>query len=36
MLFGLTSDPHENRDLAAQHPEVVRALLRQVDAWWQP
>jgi arylsulfatase A-like enzyme len=32
LLFDLTNDPHEQRDLAAERPEVVAAHRRRVDA----
>jgi uncharacterized sulfatase len=33
-LFDLEADPHEQQNLAEQHPEVVRDLSRRIDAWW--
>lgn len=33
-LFDLRSDPHENQNLAAQHPELVARLAEQLQAWW--
>ncbi len=30
MLYNLASDPHEDNDLAAQHPDIVRLLLRKI------
>jgi arylsulfatase A-like enzyme len=33
MLFDLQNDPHEQRDLAADHPHVVRDALAKLDAW---
>jgi len=33
-LYDLETDPGEQRDLAASHPEVVAALARQHDAWF--
>jgi len=35
-LYDLTADPAEKRDLAARHPETVKALTKLLDAWWQP
>jgi arylsulfatase A-like enzyme len=32
-LFDLTSDPREGRNLALQHPEVVKDLAKQLDDW---
>lgn len=33
-LFDLKVDPHEKRNLAAQHPDRVRQLRARIDAWW--
>jgi arylsulfatase A len=33
-LFRLDTDPHEDRDLAAQHPDRVRAMNRGWDQWF--
>lgn len=33
MLFNLANDPNEERDLAAQNPELAQALQDQFDAW---
>ena len=33
-LFDLLADPHENRNLAAQHPEVVARLAAKIQNWW--
>lgn len=33
-LYDLLRDPHENRNLAAQHPEVVARLAAKLDQWW--
>jgi uncharacterized sulfatase len=33
-LFDVAADPHETKDLAAQHPEVVRRLADRLDRWW--
>ncbi len=35
-LFDLLADPHENQNLAAQHPAVVARLAAKLDAWWRP
>ncbi len=35
-LFNVRDDPHETKDLAAEHPEIVDELKRQIDAWWTP
>ncbi len=32
-LFDLVEDPGESRDVAAQHPDVVKRLAQQLDAW---
>ena len=33
-LFDLFADPHENRNLASSHPEVVARLVRRLEQWW--
>jgi uncharacterized sulfatase len=33
-LFDLSADPHEERNLAEQHPEVVQRLTRRIQTWW--
>ncbi len=34
-LFDVTSDPGEQTDVAAQHADVVKALEKTYDAWWE-
>ena len=36
MLFDVEADPREEKNLAATHPEITAAMLRQLDAWWKP
>lgn len=33
-LFDLTADPHEDRTIAAEKPEVVDRMARRFDQWW--
>jgi arylsulfatase A-like enzyme len=33
-LFNLTEDPHEERNLAAQNPEIVARLAARLQEWW--
>lgn len=33
-LFDLLADPHEDHNLAAQHPEVVSRLAARLQDWW--
>ncbi len=33
-LYDLLADPHENHDLAAQHPQVVARLAGALQGWW--
>lgn len=33
-LFDLLADPHEDKNLAGEHPEVVAALAKKIAAWW--
>ncbi len=35
-LFHVVEDPDETRDLAAEHPEIVRRLTARIDAWYDP
>jgi uncharacterized sulfatase len=35
-LFDLAADSGENRDVAAEHPDVVDDLRTTLDAWWTP
>ena len=34
-LFDLLADPHETKNLANAHPEVVRDLASRIDDWWK-
>jgi uncharacterized sulfatase len=33
-LFDLLADPHENKNLAAQQPEIVARLAGKIEQWW--
>lgn len=33
MLYDVKNDPHEQRDLAARHPELVARAMRMLDVW---
>ena len=33
-LFDLLADPHEDRNLAAEHPQVVARLAAKLQDWW--
>ncbi|MEW4527441.1 sulfatase [Maioricimonas sp. JC845] len=35
-LFNLAEDPHETKNLAAEHPELVKELTEKLNAWWSP
>jgi hypothetical protein len=35
-LFNLQDDPLEKKNIAAQHPEVVREMTAQLNKWWNP
>ena len=35
-LYDLTTDPHEERNLARDQPDKVMALRKQLDEWWTP
>jgi arylsulfatase A-like enzyme len=32
-LYNLIEDPHEDRDVAEQHPDIVKALRARMEAW---
>ena len=34
-LFDLQADPHETKNLAQAHPEVVQDLLTRINGWWK-
>ncbi|MCB9873078.1 MAG: arylsulfatase [Planctomycetaceae bacterium] len=34
MLFDLDSDPHQDHDVAANHPDVVSKMRAHLDQWW--
>lgn len=34
-LYDIQSDPGETKDVAADHPEVVQALGKDFDQWWE-
>ena len=33
-LYDLLADPHENKNLAKQHPDVVARLAAKIEQWW--
>jgi uncharacterized sulfatase len=33
-LFDLLADPHEEKNVAADHPEIVARLAAKIDQWW--
>ncbi|HYF00223.1 MAG TPA: arylsulfatase, partial [Planctomycetota bacterium] len=33
-LYDVKADPHQDRDVAADHPEVVARMRAHLDAWW--
>ena len=33
-LYQLKEDPHETKNVAKEHPEVVERLRKQIDQWW--
>ena len=35
-LYRITSDVNEEKDLAAQQPDMVKSLHAKLDAWWKP
>ncbi len=34
-LYDIVKDPGQTTDIAAQHPDVVRSLKAEYDAWWK-
>jgi arylsulfatase A-like enzyme len=34
-LYDIDADPHQDRNVAAQHPEVVAKMRRHLDGWWK-
>lgn len=35
MLFNVRNDPHQDKDVADEHPEVVAKLRSHLEDWWQ-
>jgi len=35
-LYDLGTDPHEKKNLATTHPDIVERLDQKLDAWWKP
>lgn len=35
-LYDVAADPHETKNLAAEHPDRAKTLLAKLDAWWKP
>ena len=35
-LYNLKADPFETKDLAAEHPDRVAEMTKQIDGWWSP
>jgi uncharacterized sulfatase len=33
-LYDLTTDPHETKNLAADHPDLVARLAKKIEQWW--
>lgn len=33
-LYDLSSDPHQDFDVASQHPEILRKMSEHLDEWW--
>ncbi|WP_425398439.1 arylsulfatase [Aeoliella sp.] len=33
-LYDLSNDPHQDHDVAAEHPEIVEKLRSKLDEWW--
>ena len=34
-LYDIEADPHQDKDVAKEHPEVVEKLRADYDAWWE-
>lgn len=34
MLFNVKADPHQDRDVAAEHPQVVAKMRAHLEQWW--
>jgi arylsulfatase len=35
LLYDITADPYEERDVAGDHPDVMAQLRKDYDAWWE-
>mgnify|MGYP005643020761 CR=1 FL=1 len=35
ILYDISADPYEKKDVAAEHPEVVHRLRKAYDTWWE-
>ena len=35
MLFNVRTDPHQDRDVADEHPEVVAQMRTHLEHWWR-
>ena len=35
ILYDISADPYEKKDVAAEYPEVVSRLRKAYDAWWE-
>lgn len=33
-LFDLLADPHENKNLASENPELIKELAKEISDWW--
>lgn len=34
-LYNIKSDPHQDHDVAAEHPEIVEKMRAHLEAWWK-